>query len=147
MCFEKLNGSVKDYLGNVCNKKMYGFAVFSISGFILLAISKYPIFNKIFQHLQDLFWVIGWSSMGIAASLFNRRGISKDQKEQGKKNRECQTWHYIFYYFLFSLFISSLAGYAIGRGDGGSLNYPLAALISLTIGFSAKRLNDLTLGV
>lgn len=75
--------------------------------------------------------------MGIGAGLLNSR-ISGVKKDNGVDK---EFWHYVFY-FGFALFVTSLASFALSRKDG-ILDYPLAALIALTLGFAAERIQDL----
>lgn len=126
-----------------CNKKrLLWAAVFLILGivFLIAPICKFDIFNKILKHWLDLLWVCGWSSIGISAGLINRRIRGEDEKEG---NKEDQSFHYVIYYLIFALFVSSLAAFALGGYENGTLNLSLSALIGLTVGFAAKKLNDL----
>jgi hypothetical protein len=128
-----------------CNKKRLCWScIFLLLGLILLIISgdKFNIISKISKHWPDLLWVAGWSSVGISAGLINRRIKTEEEKEK-IDDRENQHEHYVIYYFIFALFVSSLAAFALGRYDNGALNLPLSALIGLTIGFVSKKINDL----
>ena len=127
-----------------CNKKrLFWGAMFLFVGIVLLIapVCRFDLIDKILKHFLNFLWVSGWSSIGIGAGLINRRIKGKDEKEG---DREDQYSHYIIYYLIFAIFVSSLAAFALGRYENGTLNLPLSALIGLTIGFSSKRLEELT---
>ena len=122
------------------NKKRLGYgAVFLAIGIVLIciAVHKFHIIDKMLKYYLELLWVAGWSSAGIGAGLINRR---IKEKEETRDKQHC---HFIIYYFIFAFFVSGLAGFALGGYENGALNFSLSALISLTIGFSAKKLNEL----
>lgn len=84
-------------------------------------------------------WTAGWSSVGIGAWLINSR-------ERNKKNNTPERYNHCLHfvlYFGFALVVSTLAAFALGRCKSGNLNFPLSALIGLTMGFASERLNDL----
>lgn len=129
------------------NKKRLAWGVF----FFVLGISLLiaPKFNHIYEMIcrwiayrwGTLLWVVGWSSIGIGIGLINSR--TKEKKKKEGKSRDDQNLHYITYYLIFALSIVSLAAYALGRNDDGTLNKSLSALIGLTLGFAAERINQL----
>ena len=133
----------KNWIGG-SNKIRLGWGIFYLTvGAILLILLMHhsKAIAWLNNHWIDLFWVVGWSSFGVGAGLTNSRtiGFDKDNKDRSKQNL-----HYIFY-FTFAIFIASLASLALSR-EAGLLDYLRSALIAVTIGFAAERLNDLTLG-
>lgn len=121
---------------NNVNWVRFGWGIFYlIAGIVLIFISfqVLEILKWLFVHWQDLAWVLGWSNIGIGAGLINSR--NKD----GKRDKDHM--HYVLY-FGFALFVATLAGISLAR-EGSALKYPLSALISLTVGFAAEKLNDL----
>lgn len=133
------------------NYKRLGWGVaFFIIGVALFIAPKFNpvyscemIYRWITYHYVDLLWVAGWSSVGIGIGLINSR--TREKKEKEKECRDDQHLHYVMYYWIFALFLVSLAAYALGRSCGGVLDKPLSALIGLTLGFAAERINQLGL--
>lgn len=82
---------------------------------------------------MDWWLVKYWDGTGLLNS--RRNGVEKDNSV------EKEHWHYILY-FGFAFFVSSLASFALSRKEG-TLDYPLSALIALTLGFAAERIRDL----
>lgn len=127
------------------NKKKlcWGFA-FLILGIILLVFcwrnSHVNLIQEIINRRFTLFWVLAWSNVGIGIGLINRRIKENHEKPKG---RDDQHVHYIVYYLFFALLVTSLAAYALGKNEDGTLNKSLSALIALTLGFVAEKINEL----
>ncbi|MFH1578187.1 MAG: hypothetical protein ABIC18_03850 [Candidatus Omnitrophota bacterium] len=133
--------SIKSWWGETNPIRVRWGAGYLIVGVCLLVLRclSLGVFDWIRFHWVDLSWVVGWANIGIGVGLLNSR-VNGADKDTGV---EKEHWHYIIY-FCFALVVSSLASFALSRNEG-ILDYPLSALIALTSGFAAERINDLTL--
>lgn len=130
--------SLKNWWGDVNRVRAdWGF-LYLIIGLTMLFLTSINWLFFIKEHLSNLLWISSWSFIGIGAGLINSR-TNKDKDD--KEGRLKQHLHYIIYY-IFAFFVSSLASFALSRKEN-ILDYPLSALIALTLGFAADKINDL----
>ena len=130
--------SLKNWWGDV-NRVRSGWGIFYlIAGLIMFFLTRVSWVTFIKLHSLNLLWITSWSFIGIGVGLIN----SRTNKGKDKKDRLNQHLHYIIYY-IFVLLVSGLASFALSRKEN-ILDYPLSALIALTLGFAADRIHDLS---
>lgn len=106
--------------------------------FVAFCIVKFSGLREI---LKDIFpnalWCLCWTSFGIALGLYNSRESGVEQ--QNSRSRLLEHEHY-YTYFLFVLFVGSLAAFILLIPEGDLKLHAVAALTAMTIGFTGDAL-------